>query len=153
MQSFSLTCHLYPKLLSRVFQAGSNICPSPGCLSSASCPRQALMPGSISRPFVSLLFSVCQAKAAGLIFPIEISDSFLSPTLLPAHTRSLIESWLLPGFLVSPSSCAWSSGTPPILLQIPSPHGLWIYRPPAKVCLIHSLPHPCKHAGQHNGFS
>lgn len=74
-------------------------------------------------------------------------------TLLPAHTRSLIMSWLLPGFLVSPSSCAWSSGILPILLQIPSPCELWIYRSPAKVCLIHSPSHPCKHAGHHHGLS
>lgn len=150
MQSFSLTCHLYPKLLSCVFQAGPSICPSPGCLSSASCPRWSLMPGSVSRDFSSLLFSVCQAKGAGLMLPFEIPDSSLSPSF--QHT---------PGPWLRAGSCLVSWPLPPAVpgavghpqLQIPSSHGLWIYRSLAKACLIQSLPHPCKHAGQHDGFS
>lgn len=124
MQSFSLTCHLYPKLLSYVFQTGPSICPSPGCLFSASCPGWALMPSSVSRPFVSLLFRVCQAKGAGLIFLLKSQTASFHP---PSSTHQVLdceETWLLPGFLASSSSCAWSSGTPPTLLQIPSPHGL-----------------------------
>lgn len=147
MQPSSLTCHLYLKLLSCVFQVDPSICPSPSCLSSVSCPRWPLVPSSAGRAahLAALQCVLGQRSKANASFWNHIQ---LPSTLLPAHTRSLSASWLLPGFLVSSSSCAWGSGTPPILLQFPSSHALPIYRSPAKGCLIHSLPHPCKHAGR-----
>lgn len=147
MQPFSLTCHLYPKLLGCVFQADPSICPFPSCRSSVSCMRWPLVSGSAGRAahLAALQCILGQRSKANAYFWNHVQ---LPSTLLWARTRFLSVSWLLPAFLASSSSCAWGSGTPPTLLQIPSPQGLWIYRSLAKGCLIHSLPHPCKHAGQ-----
>lgn len=120
MQSFSLTCHLYPKLLSCVFQTGPSICPSPGCLSSASCPGWALMPSSVSRPFVSLLFRVCQAKGAGLIFLLKSQTASFHP---PSSTHQVLdceETWLLPGFFLQLCLEQWDTPN-----TAPNPFSPW----------------------------
>lgn len=148
MHPFSLTRHLYPKLLSCVFQGDPSICPSPGCVSWLSWPRWPFVSRSAGRaPFLAALQCVLgQRSKANASFWNHIQ---LQPIPLQHTPGPRVQAgFCLGSFLASSSSCTWGSGTPPTVLKIPPPHGLQIYRSHAKSCLIHSPSHPRKHAGR-----